>query len=355
MSTIRELIIDENPSIQLNHRPFFSIIIPCYNSRKTLGALLASIDSQHMNDDIEVILSDDCSTESYQDIVDKFRDRLCIKQTKTEYNFAPGNTREQGLKCATGEWLAFADHDDTYIVDTLPQIKEYILESGNKYYAIANFFEVRASTQEVIRRHIHTRNWNHAKFYNKDNFWDANNIHFKKDLLTHEDIYISSFVNCACNKLNIEPLLINLFCYIWNARDTSLSRKEYDGRAFLEVHFRDYIASTGDLYIDKYKEGVIDFNFGSKSVIQVLLFCYFYTQGFKFTRKKDWLKINDEYCKEYLNRLKAAYNIDNKFILDLVSTNQAEMYIETRKVAYIATDYFIEDKSFSDWLKYLSF
>ena len=60
------------PSIILPNRPFYSIIVPCYNSRNTLGNLLDSILQQNMNDDLEVILSDDCSTESYQDIVDKY-------------------------------------------------------------------------------------------------------------------------------------------------------------------------------------------------------------------------------------------------------------------------------------------
>ena len=135
-NNVKELIYDGLPSKKLEHRPFFSIIIPCYNSREYIGELLASIEAQDMPDDIEIILSDDNSPESYQDIVDPFRERLCIKQVKTDYNFAPGNTRERGVKEATGEWIAFADHDDLYIVDTFSQVKEAILKSGEKYYLI---------------------------------------------------------------------------------------------------------------------------------------------------------------------------------------------------------------------------
>ena len=64
-------IFDGSSSISLTKRPFFSIVVPCYNSRETLGALLESIVLQHMNDEIEVVLSDDCSNESYQDIVEQ--------------------------------------------------------------------------------------------------------------------------------------------------------------------------------------------------------------------------------------------------------------------------------------------
>ena len=56
-----------------------------------------------MNDDIEVILADDCSPESYQEVVDSYRDILSIRQIKTDYNFTPGNTREKGVSIADGE------------------------------------------------------------------------------------------------------------------------------------------------------------------------------------------------------------------------------------------------------------
>ncbi len=67
-----------------NNRPFFSIVIPCYNSRNTIGRTLDSILNQHLGyNDIQVILADDCSTESYQDIVDKYKSKLFITQVKT--------------------------------------------------------------------------------------------------------------------------------------------------------------------------------------------------------------------------------------------------------------------------------
>ena len=47
-------IFDGSSSISLTKRPFFSIVVPCYNSRETLGALLESIVLQHMNDEIEI-------------------------------------------------------------------------------------------------------------------------------------------------------------------------------------------------------------------------------------------------------------------------------------------------------------
>ena len=354
MSEIKELITDGIPSRDLGHRPFFSIIIPCYNSRKTIGELLASIEAQGMNDDIEIVLSDDHSPESYQDVVDPFRERMRIIQTQTDYNFAPGNTREKGVQYATGEWLAFADHDDLYIVDTLSQIKEIVQETGEKYYIISNFLEVDPTTHAIIRKHVHTRNWNHAKFYNYDNFWKAFDIHFKKDLLTHEDIYISSVVNCACNKYHTEPLLVNMFTYIWNARPTSLSRADYKNRNFLEVFFRDYIASTGDLYLERWKRRDITEEYAVRSAINIILFCYFYTQGFKFQKPNDWLEINDYHARDFLMRCLDTFEyFDTDYIWNYCGVNYAEFYRGVRDVAYIGSGGFIEDMDFRRWLDYM--
>ena len=351
-NNVKPLITDGKPSRKLDHRPFFSIIIPCYNSRKTIGDLLASIEAQNMPDDIEVILSDDNSPESYQDIVDPFRERLCIKQVKTDYNFAPGNTRERGVQHATGEWVAFADHDDLYIIDTFSRVKDIILETGEKYYVITNFLEVNPKTKVMIRQHIATRNWNHGKFYNMDNLWKAFDIHFKKDLLTHEDIYISSCINCACNKFQTEPLLVNLYTYIWNARPTSISRSDYQGRNFLEVYFRDYIASTGDLYLERYKKGDITEKYGIDSAVNIILYCYFYTQGFKFQRK-DWLEINDYHARDFVLRCIETCGLTTESIIENCSPNFAESYRGVRESAYIGAGGFIEDMAFGYWLDYM--
>lgn len=342
------------PSFILPQRPFFSIIIPCYNSRKTLGALLESIEAQDMEDEIEVILSDDCSTESYQDIVEMYNDNLSIRQIKTDYNFGPGNTREKGVSIAEGEWVCFADHDDEFIPGSLKKIKDVLIKSGEQYYAIANFLEMNPDTKEVIREMKEFRNWNHAKFYNLDNFWKAFDIHFKKDLLTHEDIYISSRVNCAILAANGDnPLYINEFCYIWNARPTTISREKYGNHSFMEAFFNDYILSTGSVYIEEFEKNRIDRDYALHSAIEVLLFCYFYTESFKFHHPSDYIRENDDYCRKFLIEIKDVFGVDNKFIWDYAAYNDANMYMTVRKTADIASGPYIESNTFSQWLDYL--
>ena len=55
-------------------RPLFSIVISCYNSRSTLGRLLDSLCWQGLEKkEYEIIISDDHSTESYEDIINLYK------------------------------------------------------------------------------------------------------------------------------------------------------------------------------------------------------------------------------------------------------------------------------------------
>lgn len=348
-----KLEFNGQPSFTLDQRPFFSIIIPCYNSGKTIGKLLDSIYAQNMNDEIEVIISDDNSTEPYFDIVERYADEISIRLIKTDYNFAPGNTREKGVSIAEGIWVCFADHDDEFIPETLPVVKQSIIESGEQYYAIANFIEANPDTGEVIREMIQYRNWNHAKFYNLDNLWKANNIHFKKDLLTHEDIYISSRINCAMQQYGDDPLAVDVFCYIWNNRPTSISREIYGDHSFLEVFFKDYIESTGRVYLDQVASGKISYDYGLYSVVEVLLYCYFYTESFKFHDPKGWIRENDDYSRSYLTDIKQEFKVDNDKIMEIVSENDAAMFCGVRESAIMGCGPHVPEKTLRQWLDFL--
>ena len=348
-----ENIFNGQPSIVLDHRPFFSIIVACYNSRKTIGKLLESIVDQNMEDDLEVILSDDNSTESYQDIVDYYKSILSIRQVKTDYNFAPGNTREKGVSIAEGEWITIADHDDEFIENTLPQVRDIIRQSGEQYYVITDFLEVNPETGETFREMRRTRNWNHGKFYNLDNLWKAHDIHFKKDLLTHEDIYISSCVNSIVESIGDSPLFIDLFTYKWNARPTSVSREKYGNHTFLETFFGDYIISTGYAYLEQFEANKVNAPYTLKSMIEVLLFCYFYCQGFIFQDPVNYKKENENLSREYLVKIKQTFQIDNEFILNFVKQNDAELYEGVRETAKIGCGPFVETLTLSQWLNVL--
>ncbi len=95
-----------------------SIIIPVYNSEKTLVACLSNIVHQTLHD-IEIILVNDCSTDnSLQIMMDceaQFEDKVLI--VNCDENRGAGGARNIGLSYARGEYIGFVDSDDVVSVD----------------------------------------------------------------------------------------------------------------------------------------------------------------------------------------------------------------------------------------------
>lgn len=363
MRTIEELkLFDGEPSFDLLHRPFYSIVIPCYESQ-WIERLLNSIKLQNLKDDIEVILSDDCSLDlSYLEIVSKYSDDICIKMVKTDYNCScPGNTREKGVSYASGQWICFADHDDEFIPNTLAPIKKEIIESGEKYLCVANFYNKDPRKNVIVDQMIRTRNWCHAKFFNMDNLWKPFDIHFKKDLLSHEDIYITTYTSCCLYKLKgkDEPYYIDTFCYYWNVEPTSLSRRDYGGREFIEVFYNDYVESTGNVYVTALKKGLISPLFAFENCVATLLYCYFYGVYCMQKRPNDYLPQNIEIARNFSRRIKEIFKIKgqpttNEQMVQLVTKDvQGLMYTYIRERAAKSTGRYKPFISFKDWLNLL--
>lgn len=352
---------DGKPSIELKKRPLFSIVVACYNSRRTLGRLLASIESQDMNDEIEVILSDDCSTESYDDVVDDFKDRLCIKRVQTDYNCCPGNTREKGISVVEGEWLMICDHDDMLMEDALLDVKEYINTTHPQYYFYTNFheaYDIPGNFEDHLIRDVTTQTgWNHGKFYNMDNLWRKFEVHFIKDMKTHEDIYISSLMNTIMHRVKHTPPHFNKFTYIWFKRPDSVSNIAYlhngEKHFFLEVHFLDYLRSTSGVYKEQYLLGNVDMSLIKEHLSEMIMYEYFYVQSFIFHEREKVILDNIELCRRELIEFKQLTGLKNKDLWDIAADNHAAVWTAVQESASMACGRYIPKYSFEDWLDFL--
>lgn len=344
------------------HRPFFSIVIACYNDGRYqdnvyLDRLLSSISRQGIaKEDLEVILSDDCSPVPFDKIIAKHEHEMIIKYIKTDYNFAPGNTRAKGVTIATGEWLCFADHDDIFYDNALNKIKNAIAEKNEQHFIFGDFHGVTPEGK-VIREYKCHLNWCHGKFYNKDNFWDKYGIHFIHDLKSHEDIAICTQVSCILSS-NIQSYsYLGVPVYAWTDNPQSVSHAKYTvetetgPREFLEVFFADYIQATGWIYLNEFSKHSIKMEFAVKGAIEIILYCYFYMQGFQFRRPEDFYKKNLEIAGEYVAAVKKRFNIaNNDIIYQYVADNNAKIYYLILPLADGAAGHYIPTQTFIQWL-----
>lgn len=101
----------------------FSIIIPVYNSEKTIMRCVKSLQAQTMPS-FEAILIDDGSLDKSGEICDEIMKRDNRFVTIHQQNSGPSSARNAGLSLAKGRFISFVDSDDTIEPDYLEQIKK---------------------------------------------------------------------------------------------------------------------------------------------------------------------------------------------------------------------------------------
>src|SRR5262245_26699726 len=91
-----------------------SVIIPCYNAKRTLAATISSA----LNQDVEkeVIVVNDGSTDGSADIIREFGDRIRSVSTP---NRGVSSARNSGTKLACGQYIQYLDSDDLLAPATL--------------------------------------------------------------------------------------------------------------------------------------------------------------------------------------------------------------------------------------------
>jgi glycosyltransferase involved in cell wall biosynthesis len=96
----------------MRSKPKFSVIIPMFNSEKTLIEALYSALKQLSEKD-EVIIVDDGSTDSSYKLAQQMQDPR-IRLLKNDKNKGISFSRNKALEVATGDYITFLDADDVW-------------------------------------------------------------------------------------------------------------------------------------------------------------------------------------------------------------------------------------------------
>lgn len=128
----------------------FSIVVPHYNNTVGVSKLLRSIPP---NDEIEIIIVDDKSTEKEKEqlsiLVKKYSGRIKIFENTTAQKGA-GVCRNIALDYVNSNWVLFADSDDHFIDGFLSNIDIY----KSSEYDIVYFFPTSQNELgETLSRH----------------------------------------------------------------------------------------------------------------------------------------------------------------------------------------------------------
>lgn len=110
----------------LMQSPFFSIIIPCYNSEDYIVETLESVRQQSFVN-FEIILIDDHSSDKSFELAYQYFTQFnivghCLTKDLERYPKGVSGARNQGIDYAKGEWICFLDSDDLFLNQKLERL-----------------------------------------------------------------------------------------------------------------------------------------------------------------------------------------------------------------------------------------
>ena len=184
--------------------PLLSFIIPCYNKKPELQALLYTIYYSGLNkSEYEVIVSDDSDNDNIVDdiveLVDYYKGYMDIEYYTNRFpKVGPAANRENGLIYAKGKWVTFIDHDDVIIHKSFSDDFKSILKEENCAYINTSVYVVDdiKNIEFIESSESYRKILTHGKIYSRQ-FLIDNAINYDITAPAHEDIYFNYWVYSA--------------------------------------------------------------------------------------------------------------------------------------------------------------
>ncbi len=130
--------------------PFFSIIVPVYNTPASyLEACLESLEKQTFTD-IEILLVDDGSEKQTADILDRHAETDNRVKPIHQKNHGVSFSRNQGIRMAEGTWIMFVDADDWLEYDACEKLHQHLMDKQCDLL-LFNADKVYTDQRQIIR------------------------------------------------------------------------------------------------------------------------------------------------------------------------------------------------------------
>jgi len=172
-----------------------SIIIPAYNSSKSINKCIDSIISQTYKN-LEIIILNDGSKDNTLDIIENSKKKDNRIKVIDKANTGVANTRNHGIKVSTGEYLMFVDSDDYIDRDYIENMYIEMVEN-NSDVIISGMTSCKENGQIIQKISYKNKNENlklediTEEIINKLTFCSACKTLFKKELILKNKIYFN--------------------------------------------------------------------------------------------------------------------------------------------------------------------
>lgn len=229
--------MDVQPKI-LN--PTISVIVSIYNIEKYVARAVESICNQTYKD-LEIILVDDGATDNSGKICDEFAIKDSRIKVLHKENGGLSSARNEGVKVATGEYIAFVDGDD-WIDESMYEDMILAIQKYNADLAICNYkavgkentidtsteniavFEGRETLkvfiEEDVRYQIQNAAWN--KLYKRSLMGD---LRFPEGKLFEDIVYTTKLLAKSKKCVYLDQAYYN---YIFDRSDSIMNSKKVE-------------------------------------------------------------------------------------------------------------------------------
>jgi hypothetical protein len=220
---------------------------------------------------------------------------------------------------------------DTLIVT---EFREYNYDNG-------------AYGKEYDRKNI---TWLHGKFYNVK-FLRDNNITFKENLETNEDLYFNMNVFAAITMAQKNYTMAKSYTYKWIYNEDSISRKMFNEPEFyIDKSFKEYIDASIEPWWNVLKAHPESEPYIFKRTCYVMLYAYFYYQSLYFRNGFKHYRPNRDAFEDFLNTVKTRFGVTAMDIVAIVYSDDT-VYNDIRVDAMNGCKPFIEADSFYNFLE----
>ena len=220
--TAKSFAADEKVGSEIT--PKLSIIMPVYNVEDYLDEALNSAESQTLKD-IEIICVNDGSTDKSPEILERHEKKDKRIKIITQKNQGLSEARNVGFRNSSGKYTYFCDSDDLMApyamkkaVENLEKYDADVLEMGIKKFNYGSNIDLEKYSYKDLPITLckYKKGRNLLEIFNtktsavwsyvyKKSFLTDNNLCFKKEIKTHEDVVFTYIVKSCVKKLVKDP------------------------------------------------------------------------------------------------------------------------------------------------------
>jgi len=221
----------------INDNIKISVIIPIYNQEKYIKQCLDSVINQKLKE-IEIICVNDGSTDKSPLIVAQYslKDKRIIIINK--YNEGVGSARNDGLKLAKGEYMAFIDPDDYYYsLDALEELYTKAIENkapicGGTFVSLVDD-KIEKSSFDTRKQECIFKNEGFVNYHDYQFDFDYQRYIYNRKMIIDNNIYMPNYIRYQdppwfvrvmhqAKKFYVIPKKV----YMYRAIKKSLSKKQ---------------------------------------------------------------------------------------------------------------------------------